>query len=95
MSQIQDTSISRTYLFLTVFIAGMSTLAVEFTTSRMMQTVYGTSNIVWANVIGLVLFFLTVGYFLGGWMADRWPRVTVFYALVSLAGFCCVFFLLL
>ena len=95
MSQIQDTSISRAYLFLTVFIAGMSTLAVEFTTSRMMQTVYGTSNIVWANVIGLVLFFLTIGYFLGGWMADRWPRPTVFYTLVSVAGFSCVFFLLL
>jgi spermidine synthase len=93
MNQIQGTS--RVYLFLTVFVAGMSTLAVEFTTSRMMQTVYGTSNIVWANVIGLVLFFLTVGYFLGGWMADRWPNETIFYALVSTAGFCAVFFLLL
>ena len=49
---------SRKYLYLTVFIAGMSTLAIEFTTSRMLQTVYGTSNIVWANVIGLVLLFL-------------------------------------
>ena len=93
MNQLQG--ISRAYLFLTVFIAGMSTLAVEFTTSRMMQTVYGTSNIVWANVIGLVLFFLTVGYFLGGWMADRWPNVTVFYSLVTLAGFSSIFFLLL
>ncbi len=91
----QTQGISRTYLFVTVFIAGMSTLAVEFTTSRMMQTVYGTSNIVWANVIGLVLLFLTVGYFLGGWLADRWPSLTIFYALVTLAGFCCVFFLLL
>ena len=86
---------ARTYLFLTVFIAGMSTLAVEFTTSRMMQTVYGTSNIVWANVIGLVLFFLTVGYFIGGRLADRRPKATVFYALVTLAGFCSIFFLLL
>ncbi|MFL7837481.1 MAG: spermidine synthase [Candidatus Promineifilaceae bacterium] len=93
MNQIQGSS--RTYLFITVFIAGMSTLAVEFTTSRMMQTVYGTSNIVWANVIGLVLFFLTIGYFLGGWMADRQPSEKVFYILVTIAGFCSVFFLLL
>jgi predicted membrane-bound spermidine synthase len=91
----QNQAISRTYLFSTVFVAGMSTLAVEFTTSRMMQTVYGTSNIVWANVIGLVLFFLTIGYFLGGWLADRRPSETVFYALVAIAGFCAVFFLLL
>ena len=37
----------RRYLFLTVFVAGMSTLAIEFTASRLLQSVYGTSNIVW------------------------------------------------
>ncbi|MFZ0546348.1 MAG: fused MFS/spermidine synthase [Candidatus Promineifilaceae bacterium] len=73
----------------------MVTLAIEFTTSRMLQTVYGTSNIVWANVIGLVLLFLTLGYFLGGWLADRYPNERIFYGLVSAAGFSSVFFLLL
>ena len=73
----------------------MSTLAIEFTASRMFQAVYGTSNIVWANVIGLVLLFLTLGYFLGGWLADRYPSAGLFYWLVSLAGFSSVFFLLL
>ncbi len=86
---------NRAYLFITVFIAGMTTLAVEFTTSRMLQTVYGTSNIVWANVIGLVLLFLTLGYFIGGRLADRYPQLYVFYKLITLAGYCCVFFLLL
>jgi spermidine synthase len=85
----------RAYLYLTVFVAGMATLSVEFTISRMLQTVFGTSNIVWANVIGLVLLFLTLGYFLGGRLADRHPRPTPFYWLVTVAGFCCVFFLLL
>jgi spermidine synthase len=73
----------------------MSTLAIEFTTSRMLQTVYGTSNIVWANVIGLVLLFLTLGYFVGGRLADHRPHPHVFYQLVSWAGFSSVFFLLL
>jgi len=73
----------------------MSTLAVEFTTSRMLQTVYGTSNIVWANVIGLVLLFLTVGYFIGGWWADKRPFPLTFYSLVAAAGFAAIFFLLL
>ncbi|MFW6042625.1 MAG: spermidine synthase [Chloroflexota bacterium] len=73
----------------------MTTLAVEFTASRMLQTVYGTSNIVWANVIGLVLLFLTVGYFLGGWLADRYPSARLFYRLVTLSGFSSVVFLLL
>ncbi|MCA9872275.1 MAG: fused MFS/spermidine synthase, partial [Anaerolineales bacterium] len=73
----------------------MSTLAVEFTTSRMLQTVYGTSNLVWANVIGLVLLFLTLGYFIGGRWADKRPFPVTFYALVSAAGLAGVFFLLL
>jgi spermidine synthase len=80
---------------MTVFVAGMSTLAIEFTTGRMLQTVYGTSNIVWANVIGLVLLFLTVGYFIGGRLADKRPYPQTFYALVAWAGFSAVFFLLL
>lgn len=80
---------------MTVFVAGMSTLAIEFTTSRMLQTVYGTSNIVWANVIGLVLLFLTLGYFWGGRLADKRPFPHTFYTLVAWAGFSSVFFLLL
>jgi spermidine synthase len=85
----------RRYLYFTVFVSGMTTLAIEFVTSRMLQTVYGTSNIVWANVIGFVLLFLTAGYFLGGRLADRSPHPKTFYRLVSLAGFSSVFFLLL
>ncbi|MBX3060998.1 MAG: spermine synthase, partial [Anaerolineae bacterium] len=73
----------------------MSTLAIEFTTSRMLQTVYGTSNIVWANVIGLVLLFLTAGYFIGGRLADKRPYPHLFYTLVTITGFAGVFFLLL
>lgn len=94
-TETQRPHLGRTYLYVTVFVGGMSTLAIEFTTSRMLQTVYGTSNIVWANVIGLVLLFLTAGYFLGGWLADKRPYPHVFYGLVSIAGFAGVFFLLL
>lgn len=87
--------VNRTFLFFTVFVGGMSTLAVEFTTSRMLQTVYGTSNLVWANVIGLTLLCLTIGYFVGGRLADKRPFPATFYTLITLAGFASVFFLLL
>lgn len=85
----------RRYLYATVFVAGMSTLAIEFTASRMLQTAYGTSNIVWANVIGLVLLSLTAGYFIGGRLADRYPRRDLFYLIVTVSGVASVFFLLL
>jgi spermidine synthase len=73
----------------------LSTLAIEFTASRMLQTVYGTSNLIWANVIGLVLLALSLGYALGGRLADRRPEQKVFYTLVSISGFTSIVFLLL
>lgn len=84
----------RWYLYLTVFVAGMSTLAAEFTASRMLQTVYGTSNLVWANVIGLVLLALTAGYFIGGRLADRYPSTRFFYLLATITGCAVAVFLL-
>lgn len=87
--------ISPRLLYFTVFVGGMSTLAIEFTISRILQTVYGTSNIVWANVIGLVLVFLALGYFLGGRLADRKPESKTFFSIITLAGFSGIFFLLL
>ncbi|MDX2141089.1 MAG: fused MFS/spermidine synthase [Chloroflexota bacterium] len=77
----------RNYLYIAVFFSGMTTLAVEITASRLLGSVFGTSNLVWANVIGLILLFLAAGYFIGGRLSDRHPSAATFYRLLLWGAF--------
>ena len=48
-------------------------MAVEFSGERIVQPFFGSSQFVWAILIGLILLALSLGYAVGGRLADRNP----------------------
>ena len=71
-----------------VFGAGIGALATEITASRLLAPYFGSSTIVWANLIGIVLAALALGYWLGGRLADRRPEPSLLGYVVLVSAVC-------
>ena len=65
---------------------GAGVLALEITGARIFIPWFGSSILVWSNVIGVTLAAVAVGNFLGGRLADRSPSGGLLAILLSLAA---------
>jgi spermidine synthase len=71
---------------LLVFSSGVAVMGLEMSASRLIAPYFGSTLSVWTSLIGLVLIFLTGGYFLGGVLADRYSSRPLLGVLVVTAG---------
>jgi spermidine synthase len=60
----------RYFLEITVFLCGAALMILELVGSRVLAPFIGTSTIVWTSLIGIILGSLSLGYYVGGKMAD-------------------------
>jgi len=76
----------KSLLLLVAFLSGAILMALEIVGSRVVAPYFGGSIFVWGSLIGVFLAALSVGYYLGGRTADRWPGAAVLSLFVLAAG---------
>ncbi|MGH2399339.1 MAG: spermidine synthase, partial [bacterium] len=69
-----------------VFGSGAVLMALEIVGSRVLAPYFGSSVYVWGSLISIFLAALSLGYYLGGVAADRWPRPGVLALTLGTAG---------
>lgn len=69
-----------------VFIASFCTLVIELVAGRIMAPYVGVSLYTWTSIIGVVLAGISIGAYLGGWIADRYPKPATLGWLLFLSG---------
>jgi spermidine synthase len=79
-------------VYASAFVTGAIVMSFEILGSRYLNPYFGSGIYTWASLISTVLAALCIGYFLGGWLADRRPSMTVLGATVII-GSCYLLFL--
>ncbi len=69
-----------------VFICGAVVMIFELVGSRVLGPYFGTSIFVWSTLIGVILGSLSLGYFIGGKVADKKPRMIILASIIFIAA---------
>src|SRR5512139_692963 len=69
-----------------VFIASFCTLVIELVAGRIMAPYVGVSLYTWTSIIGVVLAGISIGAWVGGMLADRYPSASTLGWLLFLSG---------
>jgi len=76
----------RRYLYVTAAITGAAIMVVEILGAKMLSPYVGLSHFVWTAQIAVTLVALACGYYAGGRLADRSPRLSLLYWAILVAA---------
>ncbi|MDD5217531.1 MAG: fused MFS/spermidine synthase [Candidatus Omnitrophica bacterium] len=76
----------RFILLLALFVTGAVVMALEILGAKVIHPFFGVTLYVWAAMIAVTLFSLSLGYGVGGAIADRFPKAKWFFGLIAFAG---------
>lgn len=77
------------YSYLTAFAGGFCVMSIEIVAGRLIARYLGASLYTWTSVIGVVLAGISLGNYIGGWLADRFPAQKTLSALFIAASAGC------
>jgi predicted membrane-bound spermidine synthase len=77
--------VPKSFIHFFVFFNGLAITGLEMTASKYLAPYFGTSTLIWANIIGVILTALALGYSLGGKVSAKNPKPELFYK-IGLAG---------
>src|SRR6185503_17235468 len=79
-------TMSRPIAYLVVFVSSCCTLILELVAGRILAPFIGVSLYTWTSIIGVVLAGISLGNYLGGRIADRWPHRRTLGILLAAGG---------
>lgn len=74
-------------LLFIVFITGAAVLVLEVSATRILAPYFGNTIYTVSSVISVILLALSIGYYVGGRLADKKATLFLFYSIIALSGF--------
>ena len=71
---------------LIVFLTGAAVLVIEIAATRILAPWFGNTIFTFSSVISVILAALSIGYYLGGRLCDRWPSPGLFFSIIAVSG---------
>jgi spermidine synthase len=69
-----------------VFVSNVCIMVLELVAGRIIAPYVGVSLYTWTSVIGVILAGISLGNYLGGWLADRWAALRLLGIIFLLGG---------